>query len=169
MRERTVYFLGKVDEANMRGTLSGIQEISRAQKRKTIITLYVTSPGGYFPLAVAFYDLIRTEGTYLKTIALGQVSSAAILIFLAGEKRLASSHTRFHVHEMIRGWDSAEQLPLSDLEKVTAETKAEQELMCKILAEGTGLPAEKWEEISRAETFLTAQQAQEYGLVHRII
>lgn len=167
MGKRELYFCGSVDETNTKALLDGL--IGLWRKKKARITLYITSPGGYIPLALAVYEFVRTRGMVLQTIAMGQVASSALLIFLAGTRRVASANTTFFVHGITRSWDSPPHLRLRELKSLTAATAAEQKLICQLLAGGTVLPEKRWQQLAERETYITAREALDYGLVHRII
>jgi len=167
MGKRELWFCGSVNETSAKALLDGL--IGLWRKKKARITLYITSPGGYIPVALAVYEFIRTKSIVLQTIAMGQVASSALLIFLAGKRRIATANTTFFVHEITRSWDSPPHLASRELTRLAEATVAEQKLMCRLLAEETGLSEEQWQTLAEQQTYITAQQALEYGLVHKVI
>ena len=62
------------------------------------ITIYVNSPGGSADCGFAIYDLFRFVESPIITLCSGICASAAILIFLGGEKgrRYSLEHSRFY-------------------------------------------------------------------------
>lgn len=70
------------------------------------ITLFLTSSGGDASAGFAFLDLMRGANVNLTTIALGEVDSIAIIVFLAGRRRLVGPHTTMFFHQPRRGFPS---------------------------------------------------------------
>jgi ATP-dependent Clp protease protease subunit len=69
------------------------------------IELFVNSWGGDVGSSFAVYNLLRASGLPITSYNLGEVSSAAIAIFLAGDERFASKFSVFKFHPMT--WDFA--------------------------------------------------------------
>lgn len=168
MEKRTVYFSGDVNTENIRNVRDQITSFA-LESRKEEITLFVTSTGGASYIAIAFYDFIRTNRIRLRTIALGEVSSSALLIFLAGEKRIASPHTVFCFHELGRSWDQPIRLSATDIRQLSAEIEKDQQLVQQIISKTTGMTIEKVTELIQRRAYIRGEKAKEYGLVHEII
>ena len=78
------------------------------------ITLIVSSSGGQVQPALDFYDFAKGLPINITTYAFGQVSSAAIVIYCAAEKRYAHSKSKFLIHG-IRG--GAQGYSIKDIEE----------------------------------------------------
>lgn len=108
MKKEVFFMEGHIDEASISRLRQEIQKMRDSDNEE--ITLFVCSPGGKNMSAVGFYDWVRTEKIPLTTIAMGQVTSAALYIFLSGTKRKAMAHSVFLVHpggragDRIRSW-----------------------------------------------------------------
>ena len=70
--------------------------VREAVNNDEIDTIWLNSTGGDVTSALAIYDALI--GKQVTVIGTGQVSSAAILILLAGEHRYATTHCRFLIH-----------------------------------------------------------------------
>jgi ATP-dependent Clp protease, protease subunit len=67
------------------------------------IEIYMSSPGGSAYAGFAIYDAIMACPCDVHIIASGEIMSAAFLIFLAGDKRIAAKHTIFMMHSVSYG------------------------------------------------------------------
>ena len=69
-----------------------------------VLFLYINSIGGCTRSALAFYDILRVlsdeKGIEIITQAFDEVYSAAVVLFLAGDQRYATSYTTFLIHEV---------------------------------------------------------------------
>ena len=64
------------------------------------IILNISSTGGELTSAFGTYYHLRSLGIPLVTHNMGNVESAAVLIYLAGDTRLAAPHCRFLIHKL---------------------------------------------------------------------
>ncbi|QYC52442.1 ATP-dependent Clp endopeptidase, proteolytic subunit [Salmonella phage SSBI34] len=73
------------------------------------ITIYITSPGGYLSIASMYTSAIKASKAKVKTVAVGEVASAAVNIFLSGHERVIEDgcYLMFHNAQLSLGGDSA--------------------------------------------------------------
>ena len=71
----------------------------------TPINVYINSAGGQVDSALCMLDLMTTTSCPIKTIGIGQVSSAAVLLLACGTKgnRLISPNCRVMIHQVSTG------------------------------------------------------------------
>ncbi|MBI1999228.1 MAG: ATP-dependent Clp protease proteolytic subunit [Parcubacteria group bacterium] len=141
--------------------------------------IQMTSLGGTTPEGIALYDLLMNSGCNIRTIALGEVSSMALVLFLAGAHRVAGKYTRFHIHEGAFEYkDLKERAPsgrltLTIIGDMLRELKDEEEIVAKIFAERTrfAMSEKNFHELAGGinGTRLTAEQALELGIIHEIL
>ena len=62
------------------------------------LTIYINSIGGDVSASIGIYNLIKNLRFNVTTHNLGDVSSAALLIYLAGKKRTAEDISKFMIH-----------------------------------------------------------------------
>jgi len=69
-----------------------------------ILHVYLNTPGGCTRSALAIFEMLRTmseaHGRTVVVQAVDEVFSAGLVIFLAGDHRLATNYTRFLIHEV---------------------------------------------------------------------
>lgn len=78
-----------------------ILEANLSDDRPSVINLFICSPGGDFNASMAVVDIIRGSSIPVRTIGLGQIASAALIIFLAGTKgcRILTPNTSILSHQ----------------------------------------------------------------------
>jgi len=93
----SVHFLtGIIHEQNIEQTIRWIvyenlitplpEEVKDQEGNPKVLTLYINSPGGSLNDSLALIDVMRSSRVPIRTIGMGQIASAAFLIFSAGAK-----------------------------------------------------------------------------------
>ncbi len=93
--KRIVRWIGPIDDKQAAETMNKMAELPPS---KEPIGFFRCSCGGLAGVGLAFYDYVRSLRLNLETIAVGDVSSAAILVWLAGEPRFVTPHTTMLAH-----------------------------------------------------------------------
>jgi ATP-dependent Clp protease protease subunit len=78
-----------------------ILEANFTEERPEMMNLIITSPGGDLNAAFALIDVMRGSAIPVRTIGLGQIASAGLMIFIAGEKgqRILTPNTSILSHQ----------------------------------------------------------------------
>ncbi len=78
-----------------------ILEANFTEERPEMLNLIITSPGGDLNAAFALIDVMRGSAIPVRTIGLGQIASAGLMIFIAGEKgqRILTPNTSILSHQ----------------------------------------------------------------------
>jgi len=134
---------------------------------KAPINLYINSPGGEVDAGFAVFDIARYISAPVRCISAGLTASAAVVVLLAAEKkrRLSLAHSRFLLHQPstgVRGSTADIQIEANEIVKIRHRIN-------KLIADETGQPVENVDKDTRRNYWLDAEQAQEYGLISRII
>jgi len=137
------------------------------ESREKPITVIINSPGGEADSGFGLYDMIRFVEPPVRTLVAGLCASAAVVIFLAGEKgsRLSLPNSRFMMHQP----SSATFGQASDLKIASDEIVKLRERYNQLVAEATGKdPAAVGHDVDH-DFWLGAEEARAYGLVDRIV
>jgi ATP-dependent Clp protease, protease subunit len=130
------------------------------------IRLHLSCPGGELGAALSLVDTVRVLGVELTTVAVGEVSGAALGVLAAAPRRLAYPHARFALTEPksaeIRG-------TATEVDTFAREHLRQRDALVEILAEATGRQGEAISDDLRRGRFLTAEQAVGYGLVGELV
>lgn len=132
------------------------------------IDLYVHSPGGAVEAGLAMYDTMQFIKPDVSTICMGQAASMGAVLLAAGTKgkRYALPHSRVMIHQGSAGIPRSAP---SDVEIWAKEILKYRSTLNLILAEHTGNPLEKVEKDTDRDYFMSALEAQEYGLVDKVM
>lgn len=131
------------------------------------IQLYINSPGGSVTAGMAIYDTMQYIKCDVSTICIGMAASMGAFLLSSGAKgkRIALPNAEIMIHQ-----------PLGGTQGQTTDMQIHVERMLKIkqrlneiLASNTGKPYETICADTERDNFLTAEQAQEYGLIDKVI
>jgi ATP-dependent Clp protease protease subunit len=131
------------------------------------ITVIINSQGGSADSGFGIYDMLKFVKPPIVTLTAGLCASAAIIVFLAGEKdkRFALPNSRFLLHQP----STTAVGPASDLEITANQILKIRDQFNRIVATETGKNIEKVTGDSNRDFWLSASDALEYGLVSKII
>jgi ATP-dependent Clp protease protease subunit len=131
------------------------------------IKLYINSPGGHVESGDTIYDMIRFVKSPVKVVGTGWVASAGALVYAAAEKenRYSLPNTRFLLHQPMGGARGQ----ATDIAIEAEEILKMRRRLNQIFADQTGQPLEKIEEDTDRNFWMSAKEAQDYGLVGNIV
>lgn len=129
---------------------------------KEPIELYLSSFGGDAYEGLAIYDAIIACDCDVHIIASGKIMSAAFLVFLAGDVRIASEHTTFMMHSASYGAEGT----VKNHEVQVNEGKRLNNLFLDIAAKRTKRPKKWWyRKILNTDYYLNVDEAKELGVL----
>ncbi len=131
------------------------------------IQMYINSPGGSVHAGLGMYDTMQFITPDVATICTGMAASMAQVLMCAGAKgkRTALKHSRIMMHQPSAGAGGQ----ASDIEITVNQIRKLKHELYEIIAEHTGQPVEKVEKDCDRDKWLTALEAQEYGLVDEVL
>ncbi len=133
------------------------------------ISLYINSPGGSVTAGMAIYDTMQYIKCDVSTICIGLAASMGAFLLSSGAKgkRIALPNSEIMIHQpLISGGLQGQ---ATDIKIRTENLLRTKENLNKILSQNTG---KSYEEICRdtdRDNFMTATEAQAYGLVDKVI
>jgi len=139
----------------------------QAENKNQDIRLYLNTPGGSVPAALAIYDTIKYVECDVATYCIGQAASVGSLILSAGTegKRFALPHARVMLHQPWGGTQGvAEDIRIRADEILRLKKKVNE-----LLANETGQDQEKIREDSDRDFYLSADEAVDYGLIDTVV
>ena len=138
-----------------------------AQDPDKDIYLYINSPGGSITSGMAIYDTMNYIKCDVSTICVGMAASMGAFLLSSGAKgkRFALPNAEVMIHQPLGGMQG--QAP--DI-KIHADRIIKiKEKLNKLLAEQTGKDLSVIERDTERDNFMTAEEAQAYGLVDKVI
>lgn len=167
---RTIYLSGPLHSKLVWRFLtywSKFESICKSAGNRQTMTVVVYSDGGDSLAGLALYDKIRSSGIPTRTIAIGEVASAAIIVFLAGQKRLIHENTFIWFHQtqlMVTENDDR-----NDIERELGESGTIDRHYQKIILANSKLTRRQIIKMEREKYLMSAEEAVKYGLAHGII
>ena len=133
------------------------------------IGFYINSPGGSTTAMLAVYDAMQHVAAPVETTCVGQAASAAAVLLAAGEpgKRLALPNARILIHQPATS--DAGRGQASDIEIQAREVLRMREWLEETLSKHSNHDVEKVSKDIERDTFLSAEEALEYGLIDQVL
>lgn len=131
------------------------------------INLYINSPGGSITSGMAIYDTMQYLKCDVSTICVGMAASMGAFLLAAGAKgkRFALPNSEIMIHQPLGGTQGqATDIQIHAERIVRMKNKLNQ-----ILAERTGQNLEKVKADTERDNFMSADEAQNYGIVDKVI
>jgi len=166
LRERIV-FLGTPVTDEVADSIVAQLLFLDADDSEKDIQLYINSPGGSVTAGMAIYDTMQQIRPDVATICFGLAASMGAFLLSAGEagKRLALPNSRIMIHQPLGG----AQGQAVDIEIQAREILYHKSTLNKLLARHTGQPLERIEADTERDFFMSAEEAQSYGLIDQVV
>ena len=165
LKERIIFLMGPVDD-HTASLVTAQLLFLEAENPDKDISLYINSPGGIVTSGLAIYDTMQYIRPDIATICIGQAASMGSLLLAAGTKgkRFALPHARIMTHQPSGGFQGQ----ATDIEIHAREILNLKRRLNEIYAEHTGRPLEEVEAKMERDTFMTAGEAREFGLIDEV-
>nr|YP_010146702.1 clp protease proteolytic subunit [Dioscorea japonica]QQP00931.1 clp protease proteolytic subunit [Dioscorea japonica]QRG29683.1 clp protease proteolytic subunit [Dioscorea polystachya]UKU08702.1 ATP-dependent Clp protease proteolytic subunit [Dioscorea polystachya] len=162
-RERLL-FLGQEVDNEISNQLVGLMVYLSIEDATRDLYLFINSPGGWVIPGMAIYDTMQFVPPDVHTICMGLAASMGSLILVGGEitKRLAFPHAWVMIHQPASSFYEAQAgefiLEAEELLKL-------RETLTKVYVQRTGNPLWAVSEDMERDAFMSATEAQAYGIV----
>lgn len=168
--ENSVHFLtGEITEENVEECIKWIVFENLDTSKEKTLTLYINSSGGDLYQAFALIDIMRNSNHYIRTIGIGNIMSAAFLIFTAGTQgeRYIAANTGIMCHQFSGGVEAK----YHDIKAEMKENELLNKKMVDILKDATGLtPGRiKAKLLPASDVYLTAQEALDLNVADHLL
>ena len=166
LKDRIIFVTGEIEDHMANLIIAQLLFLESEDPDKDV-HLYINSPGGSVSAGLAIYDTMQYIRPDVSTICVGMAASMASVLLAAGAKgkRFALPHSRVMIHQPLGG----AQGQATDIAIHAREILRIRQEMNEILALHTRKTAEKIQEDTERDHFMTAQEAMEYGLVDRLV
>jgi ATP-dependent Clp protease protease subunit len=150
--------------ATCKQAVEWIFEANFAEETPDRLNMVITSPGGDLNAAFALVDTMRGSSIPIRTIGLGQIASAGLMIFIAGEagQRILTPNTSILSHQYSWGAFGKEHELFAQIKEFDLTTKR----MIAHYKKCTGLKEDQIREylLPPQDVWLSAQEAKKLGL-----
>ena len=166
MMDRIIFLGTEIDDYTANTLQAQLLYLDSADPGKDI-SIYINSPGGSVYAGLGIYDTMQFIASDVATICTGMAASMAAVLLVAGKegKRSALKHSRIMIHQPMGG----AQGQASDIEITAREIQKLKKELYTIIAEHSHTDYDKvWADSDR-DYWMTAQEAQEYGMIDRVM
>lgn len=166
LKERIIFLTGTVYDQV--GSLICAQLLYLESENPTKdISFYINSPGGVVSSGLAIYDTMQYVRCPVSTVCVGMAASMGSLLLTAGAKgkRFALPNARIMVHQPSGG----AQGQATDIEIQAREILTLRKRLNEIYVNHTGQPIEAIERKLERDTYMSAEEARDFGLVDEVV
>lgn len=165
LKDRIIFLTGQVED-HMANLIVAQLLFLEAENPEKDISLYINSPGGVITAGMSIYDTMQFIKPQVSTICVGQACSMGSFLLAAGApgKRYCLPNSRVMIPQPLGGYQGQ----ATDIEIHAQEILKVKARMNDLLAHHTGKSVEEIQRDTERDRFLSAKEAQEYGLVDHI-
>lgn len=166
LKERIIFLTGQVNDS-VSSLLCAQFLFLESENPNKEISFYINSPGGVVSSGLAIYDTMQYIRSPVSTLCLGQAASMGSLLLCAGAKgrRFALPNARVMVHQPSGG----AQGQATDIEIQAREILKLRSKLNQIYVDHTGQPIEAIEAKLERDTYMSAEEARDFGLVDEVV
>ncbi len=170
LRERKIFLVGEVNDESCNELIKQLLYMESQDNTKPI-TLFINSPGGEVGSGLAVYDTIRLLKSPVTAVVTGMAASMGSIIMLACDKdrRFMLPSSRIMIHDCSWGRrDMGGKKPF-EVEEELNQLKNTNEKLLSIIADRCGKTVEEVAEVTKKDSYYTAEEAIRFGLVKAVL
>ena len=166
LKDRIIMLSGEINDPVASSIVAQLLFLEAEDPDKDIY-LYINSPGGVVTSGFSIYDTLNYIKPDICTICIGQAASMGAFLLSCGTKgkRYALPNARIMIHQPLGG----AQGQATDIEIQTKEILRLKTVLNDILAKNTGQRVTKITKDTDRDFFMSAKEAQEYGLIDKVL
>nr|WOC91189.1 clp protease proteolytic subunit [Utricularia flaccida] len=157
-------FLGQEVTSDISNQILSLMIYLSLEDNTKNLYLFINSPGGWVVPGIALYDTMQFVQPEIHTICIGLAASMGSFLLAGGEitKRLAFPHARVMIHQPASSFYEAQTgefiLEAEELLKL-------REMITRVYVQRTGKPVWVVSEDMERDVFMSANEAQAYGII----
>lgn len=165
LKERVIFVSGPVEDGMVALVCAQLLYLE-AENPKKEIQMYINSPGGVVSSGLAIYDTMQYIRSPVATLCMGYAASMGSFLLAAGApgQRISLPNARIMVHQPSGGYSGK----ASDIERHAEDILKIKRRLNEIYAKHTGRTYDEVEEKLDADTFMTPEEARDWGLVDHV-
>lgn len=166
LKDRIIFLGDQVDQHTANLIVAQLLFLQSEDAKKDIF-LYINSPGGSVYDALAIYDTMKYVKNDIQTVGIGMQASAAAFLLSSGTKgkRFLLPNATVMIHQPSSGTRGK----VTDQEIDLRESLRVKKLLEEIMSKNTGQKLSKIHIDMERDFWMTAPEAQKYGVVDKVI
>ncbi len=167
LKARRLFFSGGVGGDSATDAIRKLWYMELTAKGEPI-TLVINSPGGSVDAGYAVWDQIKMLSSPVYTLVTGMAASMGSILSLVAPKgnRYATKNARFMIHQPSMGGITG---PATDIAITAEEIVKTRDKITDVYAEATGQPRERIVKALDRDTWMSPEEALDFGLVDKIV
>jgi ATP-dependent Clp protease protease subunit len=166
LKDRIIFLGEEVNDVSANIVVAQMLFLEAEDPEKDI-HFYINSPGGSVTAGMAIYDTMQYIKCDVETICIGMAASMGAFLLAGGTKgkRMALPNAEIMIHQPsggARGQATEIQIAAEHILKTRKKLN-------DILAENTGKPVEQIAADTERDNYMSAEEAQAYGLIDGVI
>ena len=165
LRERIIFINGEINDDISALVCAQLLSLESDNPDKEI-SLYINSPGGVVTSGFAIYDTMQYIGCPISTVCMGTARSMASFLLMAGTagRRISLPNATILLHQPLGGFQGQ----ASDIQRHAERIGQTKRHMAELYAQHCGRTYEEVERTLDRDHFMTAREAQAWGLVDHV-
>ena len=165
LRERIVFVNGEIEDG-MAALVCAQLLFLESENPKKPIEMYINSPGGVVTAGFAIYDTMQYIKSPVATTCMGFAASMGSFLLMSGEpgSRTSLPNARIMVHQGSGGFQGK----ASDIARHAKDVLETQKRINELYARHCGRTLAEVEQALDRDTFMSAEEAQAWGLVDKV-
>ncbi len=166
LNDRIVFLADEVNDTTASLVVAQMLYLESVDPDKDI-HFYINSPGGSISAGMAIYDTMNYIKCDVSTICIGMAASMGAFLLAAGAKgkRIALPNSEIMIHQPLGGARGQ----ASDIKIHAEHILRTRDKMNTLLSEMTGQPLDTIVRDTERDNFMTALEAQAYGLIDKVL
>lgn len=166
LHDRIIFLGEEVNDATAALVVAQLLFLEAEDPNKDIY-LYINSPGGSITAGMAIYDTMNYIKPDVSTICIGMAASMGAFLLSSGAKgkRYALPNSEIMIHQPLGGARGQ----ATDIQIQAERILKMKDTLNTILSENTGQPKEIIERDTERDNFMSAIEAQQYGIIDSVI
>jgi ATP-dependent Clp protease protease subunit len=168
LQARRIFLSDPVNHESATDIIKKLWHLELEDPGKTIL-LVINSPGGSVSDGFAIWDQIKMITSPVTTLVTGLAASMGSVLSLASapKKCFATPNARFMIHQpLIGGYVQGQ---ATDLEIQARELLKTRDKLVELYCTKTGKSADEIEKAIDRDTWLSAKEAKDFGLIDKIV
>ena len=166
LEDRIILLTGTIDDkmaSSIVGQLLYLESIDNSAD----IYMYINSPGGSINAGMAIYDTMKYIKCDVEVTCIGMAASMGAFLLSSGTKgkRYALPNAEIMIHQPLGG----AQGQATEIQIAAEHILKTKKKLNEILASNSGQPLEVVEADTDRDNWMTAKEAQKYGLIDKVI
>lgn len=166
LKERIVFLGGQVNDGVANSIIAQLLFLASQNPEKDI-QLYINSPGGSVTAGMAIYDTMQYVEPDVSTVCVGIAASMGAVLLGSGAdgKRYGLPNSEVMLHQVMGGVEGE----AAKIEITANHILKIRKKINKILSDHTGQSLKKIKKDTDRDFYMSAKEAEEYGLIDSVI